>query len=228
MPWYQYPITGGAYGTPDPYGGFPKPDVNIAVPAGMPITSLFSGTVTGINSPTGIVPAYGNAVTIKLDNPVNPIATHAAYIHMASVAPGLQVGQKVAAGTVIGYSGGNNPGAGLQQAPIGFALYNGDVYGYGPSWSQYLGSSALDPTNLITALASGSPLNTLDNFFSSNSGSQMVSQPGTPFFETLLQKAGLFLLALTLMLAGFYILFQKQIDHAVGSGAKVAAKVALA
>lgn len=227
MPWYQYPISGGAYGTPDPYGGFPKPDVNIDVPSGMPITALYSGTVSGINSPSGIVPAYGNVVTVKLDNPINPIATHTAYLHMASIAPGLQVGQKISAGTIVGYSGGNNPGAGLQQAPVGFALYNGDVYGYGPTWSQYLGSSALNPTNIIQVLASGYPINTLNSSFNSGSG-QMVTQPGTPFFETMLQKAGLFLLSLTLMLAGFYMLFQKQVDHAVGGTAKIAAKVALA
>ncbi len=59
---------------------------------------------------------------------------------------------------------------------------------------------------------------------------QMITTPqaGTTFFEGMLQKAGLFLLALTLAFAGFYMLFQKQVDHAVGSGVQVAAKAAMA
>lgn len=153
-PWYMYPVINN-YGSPDPYGGFPKPDINVAAPSGTPITALMSGTVSGINSPNGGVPAWGNVITIRLDNPINPVATHIAYLHLASLAPGISIGQHVDTGTIIGYSGGTNPGPGLQQASPGVALYNGDYYGYGPSWNQYLGSSQLNPTQFWSEVMNG-------------------------------------------------------------------------
>lgn len=152
-PWYTYPRI-DQYGTPDPFGGFPKPDSNIQVPDNYPITALLGGTVTGINSPSGSIPAWGAVVTIKLDSPLNPIATHTAYLHLASIAPGLAVGSHVSAGDLIGYSGGKSA-AGSQKVPLGFALYHGPFYGFGPEWSQYLGSPSLNMTALLTAAAKG-------------------------------------------------------------------------
>lgn len=152
-PWYTYPRV-DAYGTPDTFGGFPKPDSNVEVPDGYPITALLSGVVTGINSPDGSVPAWGAAITIKLDQPINSLATHTAYIHLSSIASGLAVGSRVNAGDVIGYSGGARA-AGTQKVPIGFALYAGDIYGYGPQWSQDLGNASLNPTSVLDAAKNG-------------------------------------------------------------------------
>lgn len=154
LPWFMNGLINN-YGMPDPYGGFPKPDMNVDVPAGDPITALFSGVVSGINDPSGGVPSWGNVITIKMDNPYNSVATHTAYLHLASIAPGLKVGDRISAGQIVGYSGGTNPGPGLQNASVGFAFYNGDYYGFGPTWTKYNGSPLLDPTKLFNDLQSG-------------------------------------------------------------------------
>lgn len=146
--WWTFPRIDN-YGQPDPFGG-PKPDSNIQVPAGYPIQALLAGTVSCINSPGGAVPAWGAAITINLDTPVNSIATHTAYIHLASIAPGIQVGSHVNSGDLLGYNG-SSQAAGMQKAPLGFALCNSDCYGYGPTWNQYLGNPQLDPTALLNS-----------------------------------------------------------------------------
>ncbi len=151
--WYTYPISGDRYGGYEPYGNFPKPDLNIAVPSGVPVTSVSPGVVSGVDAPGGGVPSFGHVVTVRLDSPINAVATHVAYLHLANVQ--VSVGQRVELGTVIGYSGGNNPGYGLQQAPVGVAFYAGDYYGYGPTWSQYIGSKELDPTAWWSQISHG-------------------------------------------------------------------------
>lgn len=121
----------GSY--PDPDGAFPKPDINIICPPGTSITALGDGIVSGINTPgnTGKVPAFGEVVTILLNNPHNNLATHDAYLHLHSVS--VQLGQMVSAGTEVGVSG-SNP----QNAAVGFAFYPGDNYGFGTEWNKYI------------------------------------------------------------------------------------------
>lgn len=149
--WYQYPRIDN-YGLPDPFGGFPKPDSNIQCPAGTPVTSLFSGVISGINSPSGVVPDWGASITIRLDKPINAIATHIAYLHMQPIPANLRVGQRVAAGDLVGYAG-SATAQGAQKVPLGFALYNGDCYGYGPTWSMYNGDPRLNMTPVLDAAA---------------------------------------------------------------------------
>ena len=149
--WYQYPRIDN-YGAPDPFGGFPKPDSNIQCPDGTPVTSIAAGTVSGINSPSGAVPAWGASITIRLDVPINAIATHIAYLHMQPIPAALRVGQRVNAGDIVGYAGGRTS-QGAQKVPLGFALYNGDVYGYGPTWSMYNGDPRLNMTPVLDKLA---------------------------------------------------------------------------
>lgn len=164
--WYTFPRIDN-YGGKEPYGNFPKPDSNILCPAGYPITALLPGVVSGINAPDGTIPDWGAVVTIRLDVPYNPIATHTAYLHLANVAQGLRVGQHVESGQLIGYNGGIEA-AGAQKADVGFALYNGDYYGYGSSWSQYVGSASLNPVPLLNQFAqTGGTTN-----YSSSQGSQ--------------------------------------------------------
>lgn len=150
--WYAYPRIDNYAIFPDPYGAFPKPDSNINAPAGTPITALGSGIVSGINAPDGSNPAFGQVVTIKLDQPLNPIATHMAYLHLNGLPAGLAIGQRVSVGDTIGYAGANAQG----NAGTGFALYNGDFYGYGPTWAQYVGSAFLNPVPFLNkVVASG-------------------------------------------------------------------------
>lgn len=153
QPWYTYNRIDNYGYYPDPEGAFPKPDSNIiGLPDGTPITALGSGTISGINNPfiLGAVPSWGQVITVKLDQPYNSVATHMAYLHLGSIAPGISLGQHVDVGDVLGYSGSSVSGA-----ATGFAFYNGDSYGYGPSWSQYVGSSQLDPTAFLNIVQMG-------------------------------------------------------------------------
>ncbi len=158
QPWYDYSQVNNYGQYPDPYGNFPKPDVNVNAPWGTPITALASGTVTGVNSPSGAAPDFGPVVTVALNNPPNSLATHVAYLHLGSIANGIQVGQQINAGDIIGYAGPNAQG----NAGTGVALYSGDYYGFGAAWAN-VGNPLLNPTQLIQ----------------NAQGAQMGTTPGT-------------------------------------------------
>ncbi len=66
-----------------------------------PITALLPGTISGIQLGCG----YCQAVTWELDTPHNGVP-YMYNIHLAAIAPGIQKGRHIDAGTVIGYSGG--------------------------------------------------------------------------------------------------------------------------
>ncbi len=148
--WYSYPHTTD-YGGPEPYGNFPKPDENFFLPANTPITALSPGTVTAVDNP-----AWGGAVTMQMDQPYNPIATHQAYIHLARST--ASVGQHLNAGDLLGY-GGANITSGQQPAGVGFAFYNGSDYGFGPSWSKYVGTPPLNPDAFLNSVSQNGPGN---------------------------------------------------------------------
>lgn len=158
LPWYKFPYTND-YGGPEPFGTFPKPDINIQCPDGTPITALLPGVITGINASDGHVPAWGAVMTIRLDKPVNAVATHIAYLHLEPLESHFQIGQHVSKGDTIGYSGGQTA-AGSEKVPVGVALYNGDVYGEGPTWDLYVGSKWLDPQPVLKAAGNAGEGNT--------------------------------------------------------------------
>jgi hypothetical protein len=164
MPWFDYNEINN-YGQPDPDGGFPKPDLNFAPPTGTAITNLLSGVISGINTPGGGIPSWGQVVTIKLDNPVNSQATYEAYLHLALLAPGDYIGEHVNVGDVIGYSGIDAMGENYR---IGYALQSGPSYGFGAGFSNP-GSAALYPQSIIDAARNG----TLGSF--SGSGNATLS-----------------------------------------------------
>jgi hypothetical protein len=152
-PWYDYPTVNNYGSYPDPYGNFPKPDINVNAPYGTAITALEGGTITGINSPSGAAPDFGPVVTVALSDPLNSLATHIAYLHLGSIANGLKVGQTINQGDVIGYAGPNAQG----NAGTGLALYSGDYYGFGPEWAN-VGNSLLNPTALLNSFINGAPM----------------------------------------------------------------------
>lgn len=214
--WYTFPRIDD-FGTLDPQGNYWKPDSNIQLPANYPVTALLPGTVTSIQTTS-----WGqHVVTIKLDQPLNDEATHTFYEHMSASAPGLAVGQRVAAGDLIGY---NNPSG---MAPLGFGLYSGDVYGSGSAWTTLQqdlapgGAGKLNPTALLNTYQSGNGIPLLG----SSSG---ISIPGLDLsglssgLNTFFEKSALFVLALVLIGFGFYITFTKQIQQATGNLAKLA------
>lgn len=146
-PWWTYPRIDN-FGTLDPQGPFWKPDSNIQLPGGYPIGAILPGTVTSVQNTT-----FGGqvAVTIKLDSPINGLATHTFYEHMSQAA--VSAGQHVTFGQLIGY---NNPAGAV---PLGFGFYSGDVYGSGSAWGVLQndlapgGQGLLNPVNMLNNAA---------------------------------------------------------------------------
>ena len=158
-PWYTYPRIDG-YGGSEPYGGL-KHDSNVQVPDGTPITALLAGTISGINNivstgpiPGTSYPSWGAQVTVLLKNPINAIATHVAYLHLTGIPTTLKIGQTIGAGTLLGYSGGALAD-GAEKAPVGVALYQGDSYGYGPTWNANALTPLLNPVPLLNMAQNG-------------------------------------------------------------------------
>ena len=193
--WYTYPQDQppGVYGSyPDPMGNYPKPDTNVCVPSGVPITALASGTVTGSQSNCLWCPS----VTIKLDQPLNDIADHMAYNFLGSST--VHTGDTVQKGQIIGYAG-NSKGV-----CTAFALTHDDIYG-GSTFSQYVGSSALDPRPVLKAAIAGLPITP---FTASNSSSGVggIVSGVTSTVQSLLKDAAVFILALMLIVLGVLLL----------------------
>lgn len=166
--WWEQPFAND-FGGPEPYGNFPKPDLNVQVPYGMPIANITPGTVTNVDQSD----PWGYTVTIKLDQPVNNLATHAAYLHMAVV--NVFVGQHVGLYDQLGYAGPPQPLGSFQNAPLGFAFYPGDWYGKGPAWNQYFASSSTPDLN---------PYNWLRKFGGQTTG-RTITQPNAPTTDLL-------------------------------------------
>ena len=145
--WWTYPSDskGGSYGQiTDPLGSYLKPDVNIAVPAGTPITTLVSGVVTDVSDHGAN--GGGLSVVVAMDMPLNTLATHVAYNYLGSAT--VRVGQRVNLGQQIGVAGSKY---GIMTA-VGLTPDN--VWG-GPSF--YLnaqGNKQLDPHLLLTGQGS--------------------------------------------------------------------------
>lgn len=169
--WWLYPRIDN-FGTIDPQGNYWKPDSNIQLPGGYPITALLPGTITSMQATS-----FGQAtMTIRLDTPLNSLATDTFYEHMEGFSTNASVGTHVNAGDLIGY---NNPAG---QTPLGFGLYPGDVYAEGPGWNMLQqdlapgGQGLLNPTALLNAASQGQ----LDQFSLPNSyfGGMVVGAGG--------------------------------------------------
>lgn len=169
MQWYEYKII-STFGEIDRQGQYWQPDINIDCPGDTPVTALRSGIVS-----SSVYTSFGQwTVTIKLDVPVNRLATHMFFEHMRSSS--VVSGQSVKPGDVVGYA--NFPG--IDGASLGIGLYSGDVYGTGQAW-QILqndlkpgGEHLLDATSLIEEAKNGTSIP------SSNSNGQIdfVSKTG--------------------------------------------------
>ena len=120
-PWWQFPRIDNLGAYPDPEGPYYKPDSNIQLPPGYPIAAISSGTVTSVQKTS-----WGQwVVTVRLDSPINKLATHQFYEHMSRAT--VSVGQHVNQGDLIGANNQSGP-------PLGFGFYSGDIYGSGSAW----------------------------------------------------------------------------------------------
>ena len=213
QPWYTYPQDqpGGGYGEIlDPVcqsGGcnYLKPDTNIAVPSGTPITALLPGTVTDVSSRgTG---NGGLSVTVKLDNALNSLAQYVSYNFLGGT--NVRVGQRVNAGQQVGTAG--------SPTGINFAL----ALGNSPSWGsgagfQYnaTGNPLLDPRQLLSKFTS-----TGNGGNGGGGGGSSSTYPATCppfdiacgmaslFSSNTVRQVGLLFIALILLLVGLQILF---------------------
>jgi hypothetical protein len=150
-PWWQFTPDNpsGSYGKIiDPGPGNPtylKPDVNIAVPPGTPITSAGSGIVTDVTDHGRF--AGGLSVVVKLDTPLNKLATHVAYNFLGSAT--AHKGQRVSSGQQVGVAG----------SPYGIlfalALTSDDTWGNGTFYLNARGEPLLDPHILLSLLNTG-------------------------------------------------------------------------
>lgn len=201
VPWVTYARVDNLGGI-EPFGGFPKPDSNIQIPANFPVQALLPGTVTALD---GGEVDWGAVVTIRLDTPINAMATHSAYLHLARST--VRVGQHVNTGDLIAYNG-FQAAAGRQKVPLGFALYNGPHYGQGSAWSLMTKANLnglLNPVPLLNSAKNGT-------FVAPAAGGGLLSSPvtgsggGIPTYvpssqqvhETLINTPGFYGIALAL------------------------------
>lgn len=172
-PWWTFPRVDNM-GTPDAYGGFPKPDSNIQVPTDYPIIALLPGVVSGTNVTDG----WGASITIKLDKALNVLADHTSYIHLRADLQ-VRVGQHVTPGQLIAYNGSAHA-AGNQKVPLGFALYHGSSYGHdGFQYMTYTNvTGLLNPVPLLNSARAGTL--TIDLTGQANIGSGDTNNPASP------------------------------------------------
>jgi hypothetical protein len=146
-PWWMYPADspgGGYQEITDPFGNYLKPDTNIAVPSGTPITALLPGKVTDVSSRG---PGDGGlSVTVDVGNAINSIARYVSYNFLGST--NVTVGQSIASGQQIGTAGSSTG--------VDFAL----ALGVSPSWGTQCPQCSskqplLDPRQLLNAAKSG-------------------------------------------------------------------------
>jgi hypothetical protein len=219
-PWWTFPRIDD-FGTIDPAGPYWKPDSNIQIPPYYPVVNLLPGTVTSEQ----ITPWGQHVVTVKLDSPINNLATHEFYEHMSS--DDVQVGEHLAQGDLVGY---NNAGA----PPLGYGFYSGDVYGSGSAWTVLQndlapgGAGLLNPTSLLNQYAQS-----WNGVYISNTTPTTPTTPSTPIdmlgkLPIWGSKIGLFVVALLLVLFGGYMLFKHQVDNVVKKGIDVAEKAVIA
>lgn len=213
LAWVQQPRIDNL-GQPDPYGGFPKPDSNIQTKTFQPIGALLPGTVTNVDTSS----PWGYAVTVKLDKPLNNLATHTAYLHLGQVS--VSQGQHVNVGDVLGTAGAQ---PGFQQAGMGFALYPGDAYGRGSEWANMTvpnltGNGLLNPVPLLNqarGIAVGpqgqsqGPAAALQGQYQPNGAPCQGLDIGC-WASWIGEHIAIFMIALVLIIVGFFLLAEKQ------------------
>lgn len=203
LAWYSYPRIDN-FGQIDPQGNYWKPDSNIMTPPGYPVTSLYSGTVTSVQRTS-----WGQTVvTMKMDNPINALATHTFYEHMHDST--VQIGQRVQAGDLIGHANYLGEGANL-----GVGFYSGDVYGSGTAWNTLQndlkpgGAGLLNPSKILGSLEGG------NTSVLQTGTTQPTTSCGQWDIGCMIKTAGeaiaIFLIALVMIILGFYLLAEKQV-----------------
>lgn len=225
-PWYTYFYDKDFGKYPDPVGPYPKPDANVRVPSGTPITAIASGTVTSVRrQPWG---PLAWSITVKMDQPFNDVAKYTAYNYVSS--PKVSVGQHVDFGTPVAIAG--NP-YGIWTA---FAFSDTPVYGTGSANEPFHGTYVnpkLNPVPFLQAVNSGShpgttqlqPLNSsnvlMNNDTNNNNNplditsglTSWLTDNATKFVDAML----LFIIGITLVIVGGMLVLNKGIAMPQGA-----------
>lgn len=224
LQWWNQPVTqgygqNGEKGTDFGLGGM-----------GKPVGSISSGKVVYVGDGGYSGSSIGQIVQV-----LTPDGKLIHYQHLKDAS--VTVGETVTPGNVIGHGGGcpvgayfadpsNNGCTRYDQFSTGQHIEVRESDSYNPGagvWSQHW-----NPNNLAVFQALGTTNGSyvpLSSTFNSGSGSQ--GQVFNIDWGSLGTKIGAFVFGLVLLLLGLYILFQQQIDGAVKSTAKTAAKAVL-
>ncbi len=204
--------------------------IDIGLPNHTAITSLCNGVIVGAGNfwHSNGDPGFG-VVTIQCDVPgLGKSDIYYQHIDIEKSIKFCQLngckGQTVSRGQLIGWS--KTPPGDLE---IGInAPWTGV---WGPTKKP--GTWVHNPELYLKNLANATNVfikETLPGLSGQDTGSSSVPAPPVPgaqFFNDILNKILLFLVALTLIGAGFYLMFDKQINHALKTGASIAVKAAL-
>ena len=237
--WYTYPIT-NPYSTVQVAGNSDTPHyaVDIGTPFHTPLTAIKSGTVVQAD-----YAAWGGEIFIKPDDG----STEYYYYHPDLLE--VQTGQHVTAGQEIALSGGENPGypGALHPAQPIWSTGPHTHVGYFTNWAQTpLGTRPFGPDitptiqSLVTKGIAGSqtsggstgntnPTGTVPSVQTPTgavvTANDISGVPGA--VQSGILRVGIFLIAIIIILGGFYVAFHTQINSAVKTGVETAAKVAL-
>ncbi len=215
--WWNYPITHGYLtnyagpGTDTPHFA-----VDLGMPQDTPVTAIKSGTVEQADYATWSGQPGGGEVFIKPDDGSPEYYFY--HFDQNKVA----AGQHVTAGQLVGLSGGQNSGGSHPVSSMwstGPHLHLGYFTGFKstPAGSRPAGP---DITPTIQAMRVGG-IPSMSNSAAASTGGNLGSS-----IQNGLTKVAIFLIALVLVGAGFYLVFSKQINSAVGSGIKAGKKLA--
>lgn len=217
--WYEFPVTHGFFSQYNP-SVFDTPHFanDLATPFHTSLTTWKSGTIVQ----SDFAP-WGGEVYVKPDDGTEEFY----FAHLDDI--NVHQGQHVNAGQSLGLSGGQTSGGDHPTSPqwsTGPHTHVGYIQGYRntPVGSRPYGD---DITPTIQKLKGGGMSGIAPLSFTQLASvqGQQVQLQQTQNLNT--YKIGLFVVALILIGAGFYFVFQKQINEAVKSGKSVVEKAAI-
>lgn len=199
--WFQYPISHGYYSNYDPNTfDTPHQAVDIATPFHTPITAFKSGKVVQAD-----YAPWGGEVFIQPDDG----STEYYFYHFDQ--NDVVSGQHVNAGQTLGLSGGQNSG-GAHPLSTQWSTGPHTHVGFFTGWtSTPIGTRSVGPdiTPTIKNLSVGGiPPDT-------STPSQNILGVSIPPIKTIGVNVGVFIIAVILIIAGAFFLFQKQIMEGI-------------
>lgn len=207
MSWLNYPITHGFYTAYDAnIPDTPHFAYDIGTPFHTPITALLSGTVKQSD-----YAAWGGEIFVQPDDTSKPEY----YIYHPDIVE-VKAGQHVQAGQEIALSGGQVSGG--THPATGWSTGPHTHVGYFTNWiSTPIGTRPQGPD--IGPLLQDIKAGKIPSVGTTTTASPTATNPS--WLDTVqsgLVRIGLFAISLIFIAFGFYMLFEKQIDHAVKRG----------